>query len=81
MKIKVLGSGCTNCKKLEDNVMQALTITGIDATVEKIEDYKAIIRHGVMKTPALVIDDRLKFTGRVATVDDIMRMINSVHIV
>jgi small redox-active disulfide protein 2 len=76
MKIKLLGSGCSKCKALEENVKQALMVKGIEATLEKIVDDRTIVRHGVMKTPALVIDDCIKFSGRVASVDDIMKMLS-----
>ncbi len=75
MNIKVLGSGCKNCKKLEENTKAALAETGIEATVEKVEDFKEIMAYGVMKTPALVIDEEVKLMGRVATVKDIVKIL------
>ncbi len=75
MHIKVLGSGCKNCKKLEENTREALKTAGVEATVEKVEDFKEIMAYGVMKTPALVIDDDVKVSGRVATVKDILGLI------
>lgn len=65
MTIKVLGSGCANCRRLENNVRLVLRSTGIDATVEKVTDYGAILGYGVSSTPALVIDENVVLAGRV----------------
>lgn len=73
MIIKVLGSGCANCKKLESNTREAVKELGIDATIEKVEDFKDIMAYGVMKTPALVVDEKVKVMGRVPSVEDIKK--------
>jgi small redox-active disulfide protein 2 len=73
MIIKILGSGCTNCHKMEENARKAVEELGIDATVEKVEDFKSILGYGVMKTPALVVDEKVKIMGRVATVEEIKK--------
>ncbi len=65
MIIKVLGKGCKNCSRLEDNVNIALKETGIDATVEKVTDLDAIIEHGIMKTPGLMIDGTVISQGKI----------------
>ena len=73
MIIKVLGTGCTNCKKLEANTRKAVEEMGIDATIEKVTDMKEIMSYGVMKTPALVVDEKVKVMGRVPSSDDIKK--------
>ena len=73
MIIKILGSGCANCKKLESNAKEAVKQLGIDATIEKVQDIADIMAYGVMKTPALVVDEQVKIMGRVATVEDIKK--------
>lgn len=73
MVIKVLGSGCANCKKLEENTKKAVAELGIDATIEKVEDFKKILAYGVMKTPALVVDEKVKVMGRVPSSDEIKK--------
>ncbi len=73
MVIKILGSGCTNCRKLESNARVAVMELGIDAIIEKVEDFKEIMSYGVMKTPALVVDEQVKVMGRVPTVEDIKK--------
>ncbi|MBM7870329.1 MULTISPECIES: thioredoxin family protein [Clostridium] len=73
MIIKILGTGCTNCKKLEENARKAVEELGLDATVEKVTEIKDIMKYGVMKTPALVVDEKVKIMGRVATSDEIKK--------
>lgn len=73
MQIKVLGTGCANCKKLESNVKAAVKELGIEATVEKVENINDIIAFGVMKTPALVIDGQVKVAGKILGVKEIKK--------
>ncbi|MBU3160974.1 TM0996/MTH895 family glutaredoxin-like protein [Clostridium frigoris] len=73
MIIKVLGSGCSNCKKLEENTRKAIDDLGIEATIEKVTDFKEIMAYGVMKTPALVVDGKVKIMGRVPSPDEIKK--------
>ncbi|WP_430867457.1 thioredoxin family protein [Demequina aurantiaca] len=65
MIIKVLGPGCANCKNLERATREAIAGLGLDATIEKVEDYAAIAGYGVMSTPALVVDEEVVVYGRV----------------
>ena len=65
MIIKVLGPGCTNCKNLERVTNEAVTALGIDATIEKVEDYPTIAAYGIMSTPALVVNEKVVAYGRV----------------
>ena len=78
MKIKVLGSGCSNCKKLEFNVRKACELLGITATVEKVQEYSEIAAYGVMSTPALVVDEEVKIYGRVPEVEEIKKILKGV---
>ncbi|MBW9170313.1 thioredoxin family protein [Clostridium estertheticum] len=73
MIIKILGSGCSNCKKLEENTRKAIDELGIVATIEKVTDFKKIMAYGVMKTPALVVDEKVKIMGRVPSPDEIKK--------
>ncbi|GGM23683.1 hypothetical protein GCM10011351_06830 [Paraliobacillus quinghaiensis] len=71
MIIKVLGPGCANCKRLEKNVQVAVKELGVDASIEKVTDFKEISKYGVMSTPALVVDDEVKVFGKVAKAEEI----------
>lgn len=64
MKIKVLGTGCSKCKKLYNEVEKALAVSGVDAEIEKVETLDDIMTYGVMMTPALVIDEEVKCSGK-----------------
>jgi small redox-active disulfide protein 2 len=73
MVIKVLGTGCAKCKTLEDNARKAVEELGLVVAVEKVTDIKDIMKYGVMKTPALVVDEKVKVMGRVPTSDEIKK--------
>ena len=73
MIIKILGTGCTNCKKLEEHANQAVKEMGMDAKVEKVEDFMEIMKYGVMKTPALVVDEQVKSSGKVLSAEEIKK--------
>lgn len=75
MIIKVLGTGCASCKKLEANAKEAVSKLGIEASVEKVEDLQDIMAYGVMKTPALVVDETVKSMGKVLSSDDIVKLL------
>jgi small redox-active disulfide protein 2 len=76
MKIEVLGTGCAKCKTLYENVKKAVADSGKTADIVKIEDIPSIMKHGVMSTPALVVDGQVKFSGKVASVAEIMGMLS-----
>ena len=65
MDVKILGSGCTNCRNLEAATRTALEQLGLDAEIEKVTDPGEIASWGVMTTPALVVDDEVVLAGRV----------------
>lgn len=71
MVIKILGSGCPNCKKLEANTIKAVKELGIEAVIEKVTDMGQIIGYGVMSTPALVVDENVLTYGSVPGVPEI----------
>lgn len=66
MEIKVLGGCCKNCDVLLDYVNESLAELGKTADVEKLTDFVKIARYGVMKTPGIVIDGKVIFSGRMA---------------
>jgi small redox-active disulfide protein 2 len=67
MEIKVMGPGCAKCAETEQIVREAVAVAGIEATVVKISDFQEMAGHGVLSTPAVVIDGAVKCVGRVPT--------------
>jgi small redox-active disulfide protein 2 len=65
MVIKILGTGCPNCKRLEQVVKEVISENNVDASIEKVEDVQKIMEYGVMSTPALVINEKVKVFGRI----------------
>jgi len=75
MNIKILGPGCMNCKTLASRANEAVRELGIEATIEKVEDIKAIASYGILRTPGLVIDEQVVSYGMVPKVEDIKTLI------
>jgi len=75
MKIKILGTGCSKCKTLEKSTRQAVEEMKIDASVEKVEDIVEIMGYGVMRTPAIVIDEKVVMYGKTPSVKEIIEII------
>lgn len=75
MEIKVLGTGCANCKNLEKAVKIAVEELGIDAIVSKEEDIVKIMGYGIMRTPGLVIDEKVVLSGRVPSTNELKEII------
>ena len=71
MKIQVLGTGCAKCKQLTANAEKAVSELRIEATVEKVEDLREIMKFGVMTTPALVVDGKVKAAGKLLSPQDV----------
>lgn len=71
MEIKILGMGCPKCKRLEKLAREVAEEAGITATFSKVQDMDAIMGYGVAMTPALVIDEELKCSGRLPSKKEI----------
>jgi small redox-active disulfide protein 2 len=65
LTIKVLGSGCANCKKLEAVTRQVVSQMGVEAEVVKVTEYPDIMAYNVMSTPGLVINEKVVSSGRI----------------
>ncbi len=75
MTIKVLGPGCMNCRTLEQRTRDAIAELNSQASVEKVTDLDGMMAYGVMRTPGLVIDEKLVWQGGVPTVEKIKELI------
>lgn len=72
LKIKILGSGCPNCKRLEQETKKAVSNLSIEAEVEKVTDYQKIMEYNILSTPGLVINEKLVSSGKIPSQADIM---------
>lgn len=77
MDIKILGSGCVNCRNLEANTRTALEALGLVVEIEKVTDPGEIVSWGVLSTPALVVDDEVVVSGRVPSPDQIRHLLSA----
>ncbi len=77
MRIEVLGPGCARCVELARRTEEAVKHLAIEASVVKVTDIKAIMGYGVMATPALVVDGKVRFAGRVPSVAELTTIIVS----
>ena len=76
MKIKILGTGCAKCKKLYAEAERAIAASGKSVALEKVEQIDEIMKYGVMSTPALVVDDEVKSSGRIPAISEILSWIS-----
>lgn len=74
--IKILGTGCPKCKTLAALAEQAAKETGIDCTLEKVTHLNDIAAFGVMFTPALVVDGKVKLSGKVPSLDEVKKLMS-----
>ena len=76
MDIKILGTGCPKCKTLEKLTKETLETLGIEANLSKEEDIMKIMQYGIMKTPALVINEKVLFSGRLPSKTELEKILN-----
>ncbi|MDX9688775.1 thioredoxin family protein [Halopseudomonas formosensis] len=77
MIIKILGSGCKKCITLTENTQAALANLGREAQIIKVSDFPEIAAHGVMSTPALVIDNKVVSVGKVLSTEEVEKQLGS----
>jgi small redox-active disulfide protein 2 len=73
--VKVLGSGCTKCKTLTASVQDVIAKNNLDATVTKVEDIVEIMKYGILTTPGLVVNEKVKSAGSLPKEDQILTWI------
>lgn len=78
VRIQVLGTGCPKCKQLMENVEKAVGEMGIEAEVEKVDKIAEIIKFGIMTTPGLAIEGKVKSAGKVLSSEDIKKLLTPV---
>ena len=74
--IKIIGPGCDKCKRMFELTKETVESLGIEHELEKITDIQEFINYGVMITPALVVDDVVKVSGRVPSEEEIKEMLS-----
>lgn len=75
MRIAILGTGCPKCRQTIEVVRQAVDQACVEATIEKVEDIREIVKLKVLRTPAVAIDDKVMISGRVPTVEEIRSLL------
>jgi small redox-active disulfide protein 2 len=75
MEIKILGTGCAKCKTLEKLAREVVEKNNFNATIVKVEDIVEIMKYNIMSTPALVVNEKVEFKGRVPSADEIKQVL------
>lgn len=76
MEIKVLGIGCSKCKVMESQVKKAIDAMHLDVPLIKVQDYNQIMAYGVMNMPALVLNEKVVISGRIPSVEELVKVIS-----
>jgi len=76
LSIKILGPGCARCKSTFEVVKKAVEQTGVQADITKVEDLEGMMKYNILSTPAVVVNEQIKISGRVPTVEEIKKLLN-----
>jgi small redox-active disulfide protein 2 len=77
MEIKILGGGCPKCHRLEELAREAAAELGIEATFTKVKEMTEIMKYDIISTPALVVDEEVKSSGRIPSKDEILAFLQA----
>jgi len=77
LQIKILGTGCPNCNKLEQEIKKAAENQGIEAVYEKVTDFQKIMEYDVLSTPGLVIDKKVVASGRIPSQNELISFLTN----
>ncbi len=78
MEIKILGTGCSNCRTLEKLTREVVEKNNIDATITKVEDIMEIMKYNVLSLPALVVNEKVEIKGRVPSSEEIRQVLSNI---
>ncbi len=73
LTVKILGSGCANCKKLEAVAREAAAASKVEAEFVKVTDMQQIVAYDLLSTPGLVVNEKLVSSGRIPTVAEVQK--------
>lgn len=73
--IKILGPGCARCKSTFEVIKKAVEQSGVPADITRIKDLEALLEYNILATPVVVINEKIKISGRVPTVDEIKKIL------
>lgn len=76
ISIKILGPGCARCKSTLEVVKKAVEQTGVKADITKVEDLEGMMKYNILSTPVVVVNEQIKISGRVPTVEEIKKLLN-----
>ncbi len=77
LKIKILGTGCSNCNKLEQEIKKAAQDLAVEAEFEKVTDFQKIMDYDVLSTPGLVINDKVVSSGRIPSQNELISFLTT----
>jgi small redox-active disulfide protein 2 len=77
LRIKILGSGCPNCQRLEQETKKAVSTLAVEAEFEKVTDYQKIIEYNILSTPGLVINEKVVSSGKIPSQSEIITFLAS----
>jgi small redox-active disulfide protein 2 len=78
ISVKILGTGCKKCQTLEAKVRDLVAANNIDAAVEKVTDIQEMVRYGIMMTPGLIINEKVKSFGIIPKDDQLINWLKEV---
>ena len=76
VSVKILGTGCKKCQTLEAKVRDLVSVNNIEASVEKVTDIQEMVRYGIMMTPGLIINEKVKSFGTIPKDDQLLKWLN-----